>query len=81
MKLHSADHQSKAVWEAMKSRTVKSISKITIAARSVEELEKLSYNHVNNLLGPPTSTESDTDGDNLPSRILPIVMLEVMLLI
>ena len=69
MKLHDADHQSKAVWRAINTITGKTISKGIISAESDAERENLWYNHFNNLLSPPPSTDNISDDEDLPTGI------------
>jgi hypothetical protein len=69
MKLHDADHQSKAAWKAINSITGNSVSKGIITVESDAEREKLWYNHFNNLLSPPSSAESNADNEELPTGI------------
>jgi hypothetical protein len=62
MKLHDADHQSKAVWRAINLISGNSVSKGIMR-------EKLWYNHFNNLFSPPSSTESNAADEELPTGI------------
>jgi hypothetical protein len=69
IKLHDADHQSKAVWSTIYLVTGNSISKGIIIAERDAERNQLWYNHFNNLLSPPTSAESNTGNEDLSRGI------------
>jgi hypothetical protein len=69
MILHGDYHQSKDEWKTINLFTGKSVSKGTITAESDAERKKLWYTHFKNLLSPPSSAESNTDNEELPTGI------------